>query len=69
MRTKFNISTQNRDDSGEHVLYNRYQFLRYLQIYYKRQKKREEIEVKHAYQYVRLTGQVKGRSSVNYYNS
>ena len=43
MRTKFNISTHNRDDSGEHALYNRYRSLRYLQIYYKRQKEREEL--------------------------
>ena len=42
-RTKFNISTQNRDDSGEHTLYNCHRSLRYLQIYYKRQKKGEEI--------------------------
>ena len=55
MRTKFNISTQNRDDSSQHTLYNRYHSLRYLQIYYKRQKEREEIEIKHKYQYVRLT--------------
>ena len=47
---KIYISTQNRDDSGEHTLYNHNQSLRYLQIYYKRQKeKREEM-------YVRLTG-------------
>ena len=64
MRTKFNISTQNTDDSGEHALYNRYRSLRYLQFYYKRQKERKEIEGKHTYQYVTLNGQVKERYSV-----
>ena len=33
MHTKFNISTQNRDDSGEHALYNRYQSLKALSHY------------------------------------
>ena len=35
------ISTQNRDDSSEHTLYNRCQSQRYLQIYYKGQKKKK----------------------------